>query len=321
MKTISLKLSEIVTDAGTQIRACIDNKTVEQYAEDMLDATNKFPPATVFHDGNQYILADGFHRVMAAIRNEFKDILADVHKGTHSDALKFALGANARHGLPRTNSDKRRSVVLALTEWPKLSSSELGRLCAVSHQFVEGVRKEIQPVTVTGSTRVGRDGKERKMPPPPPQKKPLPPPPPQKKPLPPPPPPNRQTKPPHPFEPSDVPDACGHPIPHGLLPIWERSQEVQELLSAISKVRGALRDAQETKDILFSEVNFSAALAHLDQAYTDVKSAKPYAVCSCGGMVSKDSCRVCRGRGLISEFKWKTAIPEQTKQIRFKTRE
>ena len=162
--TESVKLAIIVTTAGTQVRAKICDETVTQYAEAMVDGA-KFPPVVVFHDGSEFILADGFHRVMAAARNGFKDILADVRKGTKSDALKFALAANAAHGLKRTNADKRRSVELALAEWPKVSDSELGRICAVSHTFVASVRP-VQPATVAGceAKRTGKDGKERKLP-------------------------------------------------------------------------------------------------------------------------------------------------------------
>ena len=167
MKTALLQLSEIVTTAGTQIRSCLDTNTVDDYATAMVEGA-VFPPIVVFHDGSRYILADGFHRVMAATRNGFKDIECEVHKGAKSDALKYALGANSKHGLKRTNADKRRSVVLALNEWPKLSDSKLAELCAVSQPFVGDVRRE--HITVIGSnTRVGRDGKERKMPTPKPQ--------------------------------------------------------------------------------------------------------------------------------------------------------
>ncbi len=164
MKTRCIKLAEIVTTAGTQIRARIDSETVDQYAEAMLDAGNKFPPVVVFHDGSQFILADGFHRVMAASRNGFLDIEADVQKGTKSDALKYALGANSAHGLKRSNADKGRSVELALGEWPKLSDREIARICAVSDHFVGHVRKaNCEPIAVE-QTRIGADGKKRRMP-------------------------------------------------------------------------------------------------------------------------------------------------------------
>lgn len=164
MKTTTLKLSQIVTTAGTQVRAKIDDDTVDQYAKEWSDGA-VFPPVCVFHDGNQYILADGFHRVMAASRNGYKDIQAEIHKGTKADALKFALAANAKHGLKRSNADKRRAVELALGEWPSLSDRELAKICAVCDTFVGDTRKSNCGLTaVENEKRKGADGKERKMP-------------------------------------------------------------------------------------------------------------------------------------------------------------
>lgn len=163
----SIQLADIDTQAGTQVRAELSEATVVDYTAQMLDGV-KFPPVVVFHDGSRFILADGFHRVLAANRAEFLDILAEVKLGGKPEALRYALQANVRHGLPRSNADKRRSVELALAQWPDLSSREIGRACAVSHVFVESVR---QPQVVTVTTcepeppkRKGADGKEYKQP-------------------------------------------------------------------------------------------------------------------------------------------------------------
>lgn len=163
MTTTLIKIAVIVTDAGTQVRAAICEQTVSQYAAEMLEGA-KFPPIDVFHDGNQFILADGFHRVMSCTRNDFKDIEARIHKGTKSDALRFALKANSTHGLKRSNADKRRSVEMALTEWPSLSDSELSNICAVNRQTVTNIRAEVQPANLACCPRIGADGKTRKIP-------------------------------------------------------------------------------------------------------------------------------------------------------------
>lgn len=161
-----LKVAHIITTAGTQIRARMDVDTVSQYAELMQDSTNRFPPVVVFCDRGQYILADGFHRVWAAHRNSFLDIEAIVHKGTKADALRYALGANAAHGLRRSNADKRRSVELALAEWPTLSDREIERICCVSDSLVADVRKAQLPDSGSceSEKRTGKDGKLRKLP-------------------------------------------------------------------------------------------------------------------------------------------------------------
>jgi uncharacterized ParB-like nuclease family protein len=155
-----IQLSAITTDAGTQCRAGLDQGVVSDYA-DAMKAGDKFPPIVVFTDGKTYWPADGFHRAAAMMKNGGTEIHCDVRKGTRQDAIKFALGANAIHGLRRTNADKRKAVELALAEWPTLSSAEIARLCAVSHPTVENIRREVQPVKFTGSPRIGADGKTR----------------------------------------------------------------------------------------------------------------------------------------------------------------
>jgi len=115
-------------------------------------------------------------------------------------------------------------------------------------------------------------------------------------------------------------DGTGHPIPTQLIPLWQRTGEVQEMLTVLSRVKGALRTAQENKDKLFNEVNFSSALSQLDQAWYDIKTAKPFAVCPvCQGQLP-DKCTLCRGRGLISEHRWNTCVPREDKEFRFKAR-
>ena len=92
------------------------------------------------------------------------------------------------------------------------------------------------------------------------------------------------------------------------------------MLTTLSRVKGALRSAQENKDKLFAEVNFSSALSQLDQAWTDIKTAKPFAVCpTCQGQIP-EQCRMCHGRGLISEFRWNTCVTREDKEFRFKVK-
>ena len=324
----TLKLSEIVTDAGTQVRAGLNEITVADYAEALAGGA-KFPAVIVFHDGNRYIAADGFHRIHAAIKNGAKVIECDVRKGGKADALKFALGCNAHHGMRRTNADKRNAVRMALEEFPRLSDVAISELCLVGRELVAEIRKS-QPVDsgrlAPPPTRVGLDGRERKLPPPPMLRRDtdgtngtdatdgkrslgrdaqgnprdagatLPPP------------------------PSQVLDGTGWAIPTQLIPLWQRTDEVQEMLTALSRVKGALRTAQENNDTLFAEVNYSSALSQLDQAWTDIKTAKPFAVCpTCQGQIP-DKCTLCRGRGLISEHRWNTCVTREDKEFRFKAK-
>jgi hypothetical protein len=126
--------------------------------------------------------------------------------------------------------------------------------------------------------------------------------------------------PPPPPPPGQVLDATGWPIPTQLIPLWQRAGEVQEMLTGLSRYKGALRAAQDKRDPLYGEVNYSSALSHLDQARADVKTAKPFAVCpTCQGQIP-DKCTLCCGRGLISEHRWNTCVTREDKEFRFKAK-
>jgi hypothetical protein len=131
-------------DGGTQQRiGDLDQKLVEEYS-DAMKAGAKFPKVIAFHDGEFYWLADGFYRRAAAIRaGIFLDV--DAREGTQRDAVLYSVGANAAHGLRRTNADKHRAVETLLKdeEWSKWSNREIGRQCGVSHEFVATVREEV----------------------------------------------------------------------------------------------------------------------------------------------------------------------------------
>ncbi len=157
MTTQRVKLEDIDIYSGTQTRLATNDEAVSGYAESMKLGA-EFPPIILFFDGSRYYLADGFHRFLAAKRNEDRDIVADVREGSRTDALVFALGANATNGLYRTNADKRHAAEIALEEWPDRSNAYLAETCNVSIELVRRVRKSMgldSPDLV-----VGRDGKQ-----------------------------------------------------------------------------------------------------------------------------------------------------------------
>jgi hypothetical protein len=84
-----------------------------------------FPPIVVFFDGAEYWLADGFHWIIAAEELGLAEIDTDVREGTQRDAILYAVGANAAHGLKRTNRDKRNAVTILLKdpEWAQRQQS------------------------------------------------------------------------------------------------------------------------------------------------------------------------------------------------------
>lgn len=173
-----LKTSIVRTDGGTQSRAQLYANVVTEYI-DALGQGAKFPPIVVFFDGTNYWLADGFHRHAAYQGLGKAEIPADVRQGTRRDATLFSVGANASHGLRRTNEDKRRAVLVLLNdpEWSQWSDREISRKCMVSAPLIASVRQSLtvnsyseQPRTYTtkhgttstmDTTRIG--GEQRRF--------------------------------------------------------------------------------------------------------------------------------------------------------------
>lgn len=100
-----LNLSKIIVDKGIQPRTQLNETVLAEYSEAMQMGA-KFPPITVFYDGSKYWLADGFHRVWAKKLIGGRKILAKIKLGSRRDAILYSAGANAIHGLQRTNTDK-----------------------------------------------------------------------------------------------------------------------------------------------------------------------------------------------------------------------
>jgi hypothetical protein len=121
---------------------------VDDYAEALRDGV-RLPPVIVFtDDGVTYWLADGFHRTAAHQQAypDVQDIKCEVSLGGREDAVLFACGANASHGLRRSNEDKRKAVraLVRSEKWAHWSDHEIARQCRVSPPFVSKLRNEHQ---------------------------------------------------------------------------------------------------------------------------------------------------------------------------------
>lgn len=165
--TVNITIDDIRVDGGTQMRAMIDDVVVSEYAKEM-SRGDAFPPVIVFNDGSGYWLADGFHRIAA--RRQLSKASAswllapcDVRVGSKHDAIRFACGANAIHGLKRTNEDKRMAVRAALEhpEMKLMTNRALSREIGVDDTFVGKIRDSLvrsnrsdtQPLVTAESAR------------------------------------------------------------------------------------------------------------------------------------------------------------------------
>ena len=166
MATQKLRTGDIQVNSGTQMRVSLNQDTIDEYAE-LWDDTDNWPfrdKAVVFYDEENYHLSDGFHRHFAAVIRD-KSVYADVRKGTLEDAKRYALEANAEHGLRRSNMDKRNAVVQALgmESLKGLKDRESARMCKVSNHLVADVRLKLTQAETTENAVIKEKSKPKKV--------------------------------------------------------------------------------------------------------------------------------------------------------------
>jgi hypothetical protein len=126
-----------------QQREALDETRIRAYAA-LYREGYMLGEVMVFQQGQERYVADGFHRITAAIQAGLDTLAATIRPGTLRDAILYACGCNL-HGVPLTQADKRRRVLtmLADPEWQQWSDREIARHCGVSHVFVAKRRKAL----------------------------------------------------------------------------------------------------------------------------------------------------------------------------------
>ena len=122
--------------------------------------------------------------------------------------------------------------------------------------------------------------------------------------------------PPPPADDVVIRDSLKKPIPKKLLALWNRRDEVQSVLTQLSRLRSMFRKDMDKlakeRDHLWAEMNFQSVMAALSTAYADVAATMPYTICpTCEG--DGDGCKSCGNRGMIGKFRYDTQIPTEYK--------
>lgn len=301
-------LADIDFKGSPMVRATLRADTIGEYADIYKVDKKKLPPMELFTtDGKSFLIADGMHRYQALLFNKEKITVANVTKGGYEDALKFALQSNAAHGLRRSREDKRRCVQEAIKQWDKISNAQLAQICSVDDHTVKAVRDEMEKAGKVEAAPVRTAADGRKMA----SAKP-------------------KSLPAKPASPStsefrgapkklEEVDSNGTVLSAWALLYWHRTPEVKEMLNPLFELSRFLKRTQASEDLMYGEVNFSAAIGDLDKIITNLQTALPYAVCTqCQGQPKtqpKGECRMCKGRGLISRFRWNTVPAEIRKMM------
>ena len=164
-KTQPLAIDLLRTDGGTQNRLEINEDAVEDYSVLIAGSNGDWPfdPVDVFHDGNEYFVADGFHRTLGAQRAKRGSIPCQVHKGTAVDARIFGMTANDKHGMRMTRADKRACVNWLLDNGGKLTQKAIAEAAGVSARLVKMIIAERNPVSIAGKAKPPKQDSKGKL--------------------------------------------------------------------------------------------------------------------------------------------------------------
>lgn len=149
-RTVEIPAESITCDEGAWPRRELDEERTAEflglYAEREPDA---LPPIEVVavEDG-RFLLADGWHRLIAQLRLGELDVRAIVlqppaGRSVADFAYERALETAARAPKPLCRAEKRSAIARLLSERPGASDRELARLVGVDHKTVGSIRSRL----------------------------------------------------------------------------------------------------------------------------------------------------------------------------------
>jgi hypothetical protein len=92
-----IEVSALAQAAGDRAERHVDDARVHRY----MQVFDSLPPLVAFLTDEGMLLADGYHRLAAAVRLQLSTVTVDVREGTRRDALAFAVAQATRdRGVP-----------------------------------------------------------------------------------------------------------------------------------------------------------------------------------------------------------------------------
>lgn len=270
---MKLKISSI-DRKGLLTRAALNAEAIRDYAETMRETPSAIPSVLVFAEGETYRLADGFHRVAAALSLGLDEIDAEVKDGDYAAALRAALLANLTHGMRRTAADKRQAMKLAYEQREILfggepSVREFSAVCGVSVGTSQSFLHDISVLNL--NTPV-----EKKACAPTPA----------------------EVK--APSEASAPTDRFGLEIPSALAPAFD-SKTLNSLLSLVRKTKRLAVYGAKERDLGLAALPAQEVEMALSNLLAKLKFARPFCVCR---MCRGEGCRACRDRGFQTKAEY-----------------
>lgn len=165
---ITVKISDLVTKKGTQMRASLDQKWIGELTEILVANKDKKPeeqtkldPIKAVRDPEGHIIPwDGFHRINAHKGAKLSEIEVEVIPGDLALAKRLAYGANSKHGVKRSRADIKFIAETILKDKDIMkdnpSNMELSRITGIS----EFTFRKMRPVEAgeaprTSTTKTG----------------------------------------------------------------------------------------------------------------------------------------------------------------------
>lgn len=159
----TIQIDSLTIDPRLQTRAGGNNPEWVTTLADAYQRGDVLPPVRCVEDCDHLWLAGGFQRVEALQSIGATEVDAVITKGTFDDALLISLQDNAKHGLTRTDDDKRRAVEIMLShgEWKDWSTNSIAERLNLSWSFVDKIRTELGPKPT--EVKFEREGKPGTM--------------------------------------------------------------------------------------------------------------------------------------------------------------
>ena len=139
--------STLIIDEGIQMRVGFDQSKVAEYTE-LWKQGVIFPPLDIFADvkgDKKDRVADGFHRLLAAIAANIERVPCNIYQGDRRAAILHACKANTKHGWRATALDRRKAVITLLldNEWKKESNVWIAEQCGSDERTVRRIQAEL----------------------------------------------------------------------------------------------------------------------------------------------------------------------------------
>ena len=228
----------------------------------------------------------------ARTANADTEIEAEVREGGFNEALKYALHANAEHGLRRTNADKWHALEVAWGNREGLfkaflgqdkhgkanglpSSTQLAKMTGVTQAFAaKFIREQSENESAAASdedeSAVESEGVKANL--------------------------------------AKGLDRFGVAIPEKLLPAFKGVADVRKMSRDVRALRNSLEERFKSNDLAFAAVP-QQALINLDNAMHEIKSGQAYCVCrGCSGT----GCYRCSDHGFQTGAQYRK-MPEEYK--------